>query len=442
VNNRLQLKLRITAENFNDPDVRDLLYEAYDYQSQLNREKELKKSYWELTSSVEAEVAGAMDATFAEHRLPRFKTRFLAHYQGTQGEKLIYAARQLAHGFLPEQPRILLEVIAPLFFNDFPHAEVWFLELDENTRSEIWQSENRLHRQLKLNQQQTYDPEYDAGSPHEASGLEGGMSAYLWLRLMTFCFYPYVNGDFATSDGRLFFLLLPDRAIDSRAEYRFDLHREAEFYLNDIYSDSVFPARRGKSFAPDTTSLLSNTAPYFEWYIDRCNSLLDQLLGINDLKKRFILTLTLNRLAFDCWIIEVSEVPYLMKQLFFGVLDKYANLYVQTELESKRKEVEIWKKSLTNDFYESTIKPSIQGIPGSAGDYIRYSAAWIYGNLAHNGPSPDIMRELRNSYHGYGIQHIDSLLSHSGELSNDVPSLSNILWHSLLSAGLPIKTCL
>lgn len=282
--NRLRLKLRITADNFSDPDVRDLLYGAFDYQSQLSREKDLKKDYWETAARVEAEVAGAMDATFAEHRIPRFQKRFLAHYQGTPGEKLIYAARQLAQYYsCSEQPRVLLEVIAPLFFTDFPHAEVWFLELDENTRSEIWESENKLLRQLKLNQRQTYDPEFDAGSPHEASGLEGGMSAYLWLRLMTFCFYPYVNGEIATSDGRLFFLFLPDRAIDSRNEYRFDLYREAEFYLRDIYGDRVF-FRHCKSFAPDTISLLSNTTPYFEWYIARCNSLLDQLLGINDLK--------------------------------------------------------------------------------------------------------------------------------------------------------------
>jgi len=178
---------------------------------------------------------------------------------------------------------------------------------------------------------------------------------------MTFCFYPYVNGDIATSDGRLFFLFLPDRAIDSRDEYRFDLYREAQYDLIDIYSDSVFPARGVKSSAPDTISLLSN---------------------------------------------RISELPYLTKLLFFGVLDKYANLYVQRELESKGNEVKIWKRLLTYDFYESTLKPAIQDIPDAVGEYIRHSAAWIYKDLAHNGPrSPEVMRELRNSYPGWHPAH-------------------------------------
>jgi hypothetical protein len=111
VKNNLQQKLRITADNFTDPEVRDLLYGVFDYQSQLGREKELKTDDWEAAPRVEADATGAEDMTFAEHRSPRFQKRFQTHYQGTPGEKLIYAAQQLAHyGFLPEQPRVLLEV--------------------------------------------------------------------------------------------------------------------------------------------------------------------------------------------------------------------------------------------------------------------------------------------------------------------------------------------
>jgi hypothetical protein len=124
-----------------------------------------------------------------------------------------------------------------------------------------------------------------------------------------------------------------------------------------------------------------------------------------------------------------------MKLLFFGVLDKLANLYAQLGLESE--ETEVWKHLLTTDFYESEVKSALHSIPGCVGEVVRDWAEWTFEHLEIFGPGSEVMRELRNSYHGYGIRKIDTLLSHSGEISNAVPALSNILWHWFLAKGLP-----
>ncbi|GAF94157.1 unnamed protein product, partial [marine sediment metagenome] len=205
----------------------------------------------------------------------------------------------------------------------------------------------------------------------------------------------------------------------------------------NIYGDNINPmAGRGiKSRFPERAVVLSATRDYFEWYISRCSALLSQLLAITDVKQRFVTALTLNRLAVDTRIIETSASPYLMKLLFFGVLDKYANMCVK--LGACETEFVLWKTFLTSDFYEGEIKNALQAIPGCVGEELSHSAQWIFQHLENVGPSPKVLRELRNSYHGYGIHRIDTLISHSGEVHNDVPSLSNILWHWLLAKGLP-----
>lgn len=450
MSDHLELRVKIKTDNLADSGIRKLLYGAFAYDAVLAREDELRAEYFELARIAE-QVPGVRDATFAENRIRHFRQDFFSQFPETHSEKLLYFAQELKYyGHLNEQPRVLLDVVAPEFFKIFPKGEIWFVELNRSTQREIWNGENKLLKTYSAASSHIDDNAYEPfkfrGSPHEMSGLEGGLSAYLWLQLMMFCFYPFVNGVISSPDARLLFLLLPDRAINALKEYRFDLYRETELDLSDIYSDSINTmAGRGiKSHFPEDAAVLSATRYYFEWYIRRCSALLAQLLGIHDVKRRFITTLTLNRLAVDTRIIETSELPYLMKLLFFGVVDKYANLYVQLGLEHGKQETAVWKTLLTGDFYEDEIKSALQAIPGRVGEELSYSAEWIFQHLENYGPHPEVIRELRNSYHGYGLRQIDKLLSHPGELHNDVPTLSNILWHWLLAKGLPqasILTC-
>ena len=303
-------------------------------------------------------------------------------------------------------------------------------ELSETTQSKIWDDENKLLMNCSLDFQK-------GRSPHDMSGLEGGVSIFYWLSLMMYCFYPFVNGLIVTPDARLIFLFFPDQAINSFKEYKFDLYREMEFNYINVYSDSMNASRGVRSCFPEKATFLSKTGCYFEWYIHRCNELLNEIIAIEDLKKRFLITLTLNRLAVDMSMIEITELPYLTKLLFFGMLDKFANLYIQLGLESKENETKVWKTFLTKGFYENQVKNALLKIPGQVGEIMTHNAEWIFGELEDFGPSPEIARELSNSYHGYGINNIDMLIGHSGEMNNDMTGLSNILWQWLLSNGLP-----
>ena len=250
-------------------------------------------------------------------------------------------------------------------------------------------------------------------------------------------FYPFVNGFIVTQDARRIFLFFPDRSMSTTVAYQFDLYTQTQFDLTGIYRDSLGShiSRGIKSRFPQDFAVLPEMRSYFEWYIDRCDALLGQLLAIGEVKQRFLLVLTLNRIAVETELIETSELPYLMKLLFYGVLDKYANLYKQLGLEND--ETKVWKTLLVKGFYETEVEEALQSIPGRVGEVLSHGAMWIFDHLEFNAPPPETIREYRNSNHGYRIRKVDKLLEDPGDLHNDVTSLATILWHWLLAKGLP-----
>jgi hypothetical protein len=434
----LTIKQIVTIGNLADGGVRRVLYEAFDYERNLAQEERIRasegvedKAVYELL-----ERRGFRIETFAEDRIRYFEQDLsedffpqLRDTRPSKAQKLAYLAVKLRYySRANEVPRALLDVIAPKFFEMYPEGEIWFVELDESTLRKLWADEDTLQAPGAF------------GSPHEMSGLEGGVSTYIWLHLMMHFFYPLVNGFISSQDARRSFLFLPDRSMSTIEEYRFDLYKQTQFDLVSIYGDSaeLFGTRSIKSSFPIQFANLSDMKSYFEWYIVRCSALLEQLISIVEVKQRFVSNLTLNRIAVETELIETSESPYLMKLLFYGVLDKYANLYKQLGLETnKEKEVKVWKTLLIRDFYETEIQEAVKSIPGRVGEVLSHYAEWIFNYLEDEAPSPEVIREFRNSNHGYSIRNVDRLLEDSGELHNDVPFLATLLWHWLLIKGLP-----
>jgi hypothetical protein len=321
----LETKRIITTNNLTNGTVRRLLYEAFDYDRILAREARMKAE--NIADGLEAHIPLGdhdliEDHTFAENRIRYFNQDFwddlfpqLRGTPPTNVQKLAYLAKKLRNYWNGnELPRALLDVVAPKFFEMYPNGEIWFVQLDELTLRKIWKDEDML---------QGYGT---FGSPHVMSGLEGGLSSYIWLHLMTHFFYPFINGFIVTQDARRIFLFFPDQAMSTIGEYQFDLYTQTQFDLVNVYSDSLgsHVSRGIKSRFPQDFTVLPEMRSYFEWYIDRCDALLGQLLAIGEVKQRFILVLTLNRIAVETELIETSELPYLMKLLFYGVLDKYA----------------------------------------------------------------------------------------------------------------------
>ncbi|GAG21888.1 unnamed protein product, partial [marine sediment metagenome] len=211
MSHHLELRAKIDATNRTHSDTRELLYKAFEYDAVLAREDKLKAKYFETCCRVDNEVSGVQDMTFAENRVEHFREHFFSRFSGTKVKKLLCCAYELSYYSYPnEQPRVLLDIVAPAFFKIFPKGEIWFIEFNRLSRSEIWNGEKQLLKTHRLQSTgvdvNTYDPLADLESPHGMSGLEGGLSPYLWLRLMTCCFYPFVNGVISTPDARLFFL--------------------------------------------------------------------------------------------------------------------------------------------------------------------------------------------------------------------------------------------
>ncbi len=106
--NHIELRMKITPDNLGDDDIRDILYEAYEYDSVLSREEQLKKEHPKLFGiSSRIQNGGiAEDGTFAENRIRYFKENLLSKFQGaTKVEKFLYLISRIRdYPYFNEQP--------------------------------------------------------------------------------------------------------------------------------------------------------------------------------------------------------------------------------------------------------------------------------------------------------------------------------------------------
>ena len=77
---------------------------------------------------------------------------------------------------------------------------------------------------------------------------------------------------------------------------------------------------------------------------------------------------------------------------------------------------------MSPSFLQSDVCESLQDVPNTAGDYIRWILENTIKEMQIQNISSEALRDLRNTHHGYGLREeiVTRLMQKSGEFNNDI----------------------
>ena len=325
--------------------------------------------------------------------------------------------------------------IAPFFFANFPEGKIWFVERSEDDFSSFIKKElDFAHRFYSTEQVMM------GFAPQSYSGLNFYDIAYdIGLSLPLSVNFPELYGiNVPLWGGSLVFI--PASSFDAYKEYRYNIIDALTSNLDYLYADydTVHTGLRPKIRYFDNDKLTR----YLEWYISKLDELAVFLLKISDPEKGFLYSLSLSRICVETYQIQCSISAFSRKVSFFNLLDKYANLLQDG---STLNETQIWKDMLSKAFFKNALKPLLEKIDATVGSMFGVVGNMCYedvaGTLSLGQTTPltdsevcEILRAYRNSHHGYLLTPNPrrALLNHTGNISNVLPDISTLLWHSML----------
>ena len=173
--------------------------------------------------------------------------------------------------------------------------------------------------------------------------------------------------------------------------------------MHHLFDDQwTFDGFRGPKSSIEP-SLLNpiNQLDYFDWLIKKIDLRMDEILLIDDYLLREKLVMTINRAIYDAQMSVISELPYISMIFFFNFLDKIANILVLLKIENN--ETDAWKKFFEKDFISDTVQKNTESIPNKVGFYLN-ELINILNELDYGDVTPEYMRDIRNTNHGYDIR--------------------------------------
>ena len=147
-------------------------------------------------------------------------------------------------------------------------------------------------------------------------------------------------------------------------------------------------------------------------------------------------------MAIDLITICRSDVPYIRKWQFFGLVDAFAALLNEL-FQFEISESDTFMLTLSMNFFENELLPTLEQIPteiirNTLIEHIRHQ----YESISEMGDDdicgPQLLWIYRNTRHGYSLEQrkkMDQqiiLLKHSGSIPNDLPDIAIALWHYVL----------
>lgn len=308
----------------------------------------------------------------------------------------------------------------PLFFEKFPDGQIWILEISEAWWHEIWNG------QISLAKKTGYSDKYPDGFlPHESSGLQTDYFPINALSILSYGIYPLISCIHCTiSPFNLVIMYIPDQAfeysqmMDGRTNYQ-----EILWDIHHIFDDQwTFDSSRGPKIRADKASLnpVKQQLNYFEWFIEKINEKMQDIIEISDPFLREQLGMTINRAIFDAQLCVSSELPYMSKIFFFNCLDKLRNIMWLINME--KSENDAWDKLLDEDFLCEEVLEILNDIKGNAGTYLQENVKLAVKEMKLDDISPQDLRDLRNTHHGYKLNNgtINRLMKKTGEFNNDI----------------------
>jgi len=435
----------IDERNYQDTKLREYLYGIFGYDKELEREADFGECV-----KVTIEDPDIKEATSYISRINWFEKLFKERTSGSPpGEWQILDMISKApdwHILANEVSRVMLDIVAPAFFSNFPGGQIWFVEVGQGIIRSFWESERNLNERLQTTIAATEGkktiPNISLPGPQEFSGYEGGASHYWMIKLMLEMFWPYINGRIFTAMAGDF-LFLPETGLSMITDSESSLYEQVRFDFIDVFNDQWTFDGRGapKSGAPEECASLQRLEPFYRWYLGQTAEFVRGIADLvdDDLKTKLILTV--NSMVVDISIANNEELPYIFKVFFYHSLDKFCSIlselrFIELAQEPRGRDFEakLWERVLSKEFFEEEVIPSLSKIP-SFGDYFVSSAEWTIKEVhEYSEISVSLLRGYRNIQHGYFGHSGDVVFQHSGEIHNDIPSLMILLWLYLLSS--------
>ena len=336
-------------------------------------------------------------------------------------QRFVYLTTFASEVAFPNYLGRVLPVLWRLFFDTFPKGQVWVIRISDDWVSGIFQGEVALAARTGYDKQH---PESLFPVPQEGTGLQIEAFPYYALSFMSCSVYPLIISlDVTTAFGNLL-LYVPDRAFTYSVMLEGEtVYQRVLWKLFHVFDDPwTFGSRGPKMQMPTHRFDPSQNTAYAAWMIGALSARMHDRARISDTLTRAQLAWTMNRIRADAQFCITSELPYMAKTFFFGFLDKAANMLSALDGTS---EYETWTQLVDPAYLCHKVKPHLDTIPGSAGKYFRSLIDVAVDSLAPWGPSPEDLKGMRDSLHGYFLRKnsLSRVLGQSGQFSNDLTLL-------------------
>lgn len=328
--------------------------------------------------------------------------------------------------------RFWLYHVWPLFFKKFPLGQIWVIETPEKWNEKIWFGQ-RSH----ANESGYLDNNPNGFSPQEMSGLSIDEFPLNALNILSYGIYPLISCLFTSWVNGLTVLYIPDRSFPhSQMTEANTLYTKILWDMHGLFDDQwTFDGSRGPKLAAEPVLLNPiNQLDYFEFLIKKINDRMEDIIEIEDYLFREKLVMTVNRAIFDAQMSVISELPYISMIFFFNFVDKLTNLMVLLKIENNEKDA--WLKFFENDFIRGPLFDIIKNIPNHTGSYLRDIINIFLDELKFGDLSPEYMKDIRNTNHGYNLfkkGSINRIMGKSGEINNNIPLISTAFIIYLIS---------
>lgn len=318
--------------------------------------------------------------------------------------------------------RVALTYVWPSFFEKFPNGQIWIIEISDKWWDTISSEEKKLAKSTKYK-----DKFPDGFFPQEATGLQTEHFPFFALNILSYGIYPIVLFHYIFVNSNLIFLYIPDRT------FKYSQMNKGNQVFKYIFENISFVFDNREEFDPYDSQkemadhILFNPIKlfsYYDWGIQKIEKRILDICNIKNNSKSFLLGMTVNRALYDTLLCILYDSPYISKVFFFNSLDKFANL--MTLVSNKKDETTNWKKIVSTDFLKNEIIPFINNISNKIiGEYLLKIVEDTINKMDENNLSPDDLRIIRNSNHGYSLREnqITRLLEMTGEMDNNISML-------------------
>ena len=338
-------------------------------------------------------------------------------------EAFIYISRSSARFFhMNLIPFIVLKYGWKLFFDKFPNGRIILINNPYNYYNILW---NDLD-QLRISENPDIEPEEDYYKlyPQEYTGFLSTEFPYIALNLMSYGIPTRILG-YADFQPGVILYYIPDITIC----YKLILSSSAKNYhvidsFIHVFSDNISQNMPIGETIPlqEDFPVPTNQMDYYLWFIEILKSKIKKILHIQDPKKRELVIMTFNRAMTECMLCIIHILPYLSKMLFFSCLDKLANFF--KVLENGTHDADFFKKFFDIDFLTDILE-KLKAIPSEIGEFLQSVLKNVINIIESEELTPDYMRAMRNSIHGYNLREssLSLLMARSADVNNYVVNL-------------------